>query len=281
MRKITIDNTKNIHHLEFVLPERSGVYLLVGANGTGKTTLLVCLDRICNPYGFARGFSASKSFGEVDQYEHAKIQYDVDNPQTSLLFRKKTARWAVSPKGKSELLRNFGFSNSIFIKADSNRIDIAKDEIRAGDYVAADVNIKQDLNRIFETNKFNNLRRLRNANGRGRHATFFYVIRENGGKYYSEKRFSTGELAVLRLVEKLVSVENNAMVLLDEAEMALHPRIQKNLLDYLKNIAEQKNLTVFISTHSITMIKATDKHHIMLLNDKGRGSFLYNLKCGR
>ena len=29
MRKITIDNTKNIHHLEFVLPERSGVYLLV------------------------------------------------------------------------------------------------------------------------------------------------------------------------------------------------------------------------------------------------------------
>ena len=28
-------------------------------------------------------------------------------------------------------------------------------------------NIKQDLNKIFETNKFNNLRRLRNANGRG------------------------------------------------------------------------------------------------------------------
>ena len=104
--------------------------------------------------------------------------------------------------------------------------------------MAADANIKQDLNRIFETNKFNNLRRLRNANGRGRHATFFYVIRENNGRYYSEKRFSTGELAVLRLVEKLVSVENNAMVLLDEAEMALHPRIQKNLLDYLKNIAE-------------------------------------------
>lgn len=88
------------------------------------------------------------------------------------MFRKKTARWAVSPKGKSELLGNFGFSNSIFIKADSNRIDIVKDEIRAGDYVAADANIKQDLNRIFEKNKFNNLKRLCNANGRGRHATF-------------------------------------------------------------------------------------------------------------
>jgi len=273
MRKISIENTKNIQRLEFVLPENEGVYLLVGANGTGKTTLLVCLDRICDPYAFARGFSASKNFGEVDQYENAKIRYDVDNPQTSLVFRKKTARWAVSPKGKSDLLVNFGFSNSIFIKADSNRIDIAKDEIRAGDYVSADIKIKQDLNSIFETNKFNNLRRLRNANGRGRHATYFYVIRESNGKYYSEKRFSTGELAVLRLVEKLVSVENGAMVLLDEAEMALHPRIQKNLLDYLKTIAEQKNLTVFISTHSITMIKATDKYHIILLNDQGRGRF--------
>lgn len=68
MRKITIENTKSIRHLEFTLPEQKGVYLLVGANGAGKTTLLVCLDRICNPNGFARGFSASKSFGAVDQY---------------------------------------------------------------------------------------------------------------------------------------------------------------------------------------------------------------------
>ena len=273
MRKITIDKIKNIEHIEFILPEYTGVYLLVGANGTGKTTLLVCLDRICNKYGFARGFNASKNFGEVDQYEDGKIQYDVDNPKTSLVFRKKTARWAVSPKGKSDLLSNFGFSNSIFIKADSNRIDVAKDEIHAGHYVAANSNIKNILNEIFETSKFDNLMKLRNTNGRGRQATFFYVIRENNGRYYSEKRFSTGELAILRLVEKLVSVENNTLVLLDEAEMALHPKIQKNLLDYLKGVAEAKKLTVIISTHSVTMIKATDKQHIMLLEDNGKGQF--------
>ena len=49
MKKITLDNTKNIRHLEFVLPERPGVCLLVGPNGSGKTTLLVCLDRIRYP----------------------------------------------------------------------------------------------------------------------------------------------------------------------------------------------------------------------------------------
>lgn len=273
MKKITIENTKSIRHLEFTLPEQKGVYLLVGANGAGKTTLLVCLDRICNPNGFARGFSASKSFGAVDQYNNATIKYEMTDPDICLLFRKKTARWAVAPKGGSSLLQHFGFSTSVFIKADSNRINISEAEIRAGIFENADTGIKRSLNELFETSKFNRLKRLRNANGRGRPATYFYVIQENTYSYYSEKRFSTGELALLRLVEKLSHVEENSLILLDEAELALHPRIQKKLLDYLKAIAEEKQLTIFISTHSITMIKATDKQHILLLEDRGQGRY--------
>ena len=65
MKKITIERMKNINNLEFTLPESKGVYLIVGPNGGGKTTLLVCIDRICNKNGFARGFSASRNFGEV------------------------------------------------------------------------------------------------------------------------------------------------------------------------------------------------------------------------
>jgi len=91
MKKITIKKTKNIKNLEFVFPQSKGVYLIVGPNGVGKTTLLVCIDRICNKNAFARGFSASRSFGEVDQYAEAEITYDTDNPPTSLKFRKKVA----------------------------------------------------------------------------------------------------------------------------------------------------------------------------------------------
>ena len=45
MKKITIERMKNINNLEFTLPESKGVYLIVGPNGGGKTTLLVCIDR--------------------------------------------------------------------------------------------------------------------------------------------------------------------------------------------------------------------------------------------
>ena len=279
MKKITIKNTKNIKNLEFAFPDSKGVYLIVGPNGAGKTTLLVCIDRLCNKNAFARGFSASRSFGEVDQYAEAEIRYDIDDPATSLKFRKKSSRWAVSPKGHSSLLDNFGYTQTVFIRADSNRIDVPKEEIRRGNFLAADTNIKCNLNRIFETNKFDKLKRLRVANGRGRHATFFYVIEERRGQYYSEKRFSTGEIALLRLVEKLNTVENNAIVLLDEAEMALHPRVQKKLYDYLVEVAQQKNLTVFISTHSVTMIKSADKSHIISIEEQANGNYSAVCPC--
>lgn len=271
MKKIIIKNTKNIKRLEFPLPEKSGVYLIVGPNGAGKTTLLVCLERIANPYAFARGFSTSANFGEVDQYRNSEISYQLDN--NTIVYRKRKSKWAVSPRKLSKCLEEFGYPDSVFIKADSKRIDISKEEIRKGNFEPADGIVKDELNTIFETDKFSKLERLKNNNGRGKKATYFYVIKESNNHYYSEKRFSTGELAILRLVEKLQEIKNNSLVLLDEAEMALHPRIQKNLLQYLNQIANEKDLTVFVATHSVTMIKVTNKLNIYALESVDNGEY--------
>lgn len=130
------------------------------------------------------------------------------------------------------MLSHFGFSSSVFIKVDSNRINITEDEIRTGTFEPADAQIKQALNELFETNRFSSLKRLKNSNA-----------------------------------------ESDALVLIDEAEMALHPRVQKRLLDYLRRIVTEKHITVFISTHSITMIKAIPKSNILLLESEGSGRY--------
>lgn len=267
MKKVLIENLKNLKKLEFNIPEQNDVYLVVGSNGAGKTTLFICLERICNSYSFARGFLSTRNTQEVDQYEKATIQYTVDNEVVK--FRKKSTKWASVPRNGNEILIKFDFPTVVFIKADSKRIDISQDEIRQGNYQSVDKSIKDTMNKIFETKRFNQLKRLRNGNGRGKQATFFYVIKD-GDMYYSEKRFSSGELALLRLVEQLNTVPEGALILLDEAEMALHPRVQKNLLEYLKEKASEKNLMVLIATHSSTMIKATlEKNIILLLEEKG------------
>lgn len=171
MKEIIIENTRGIKKLRFRLPEHSGVYLIVGTNGAGKTTLLTCLDRICNSMAFAQGFDTSRLTREIDQYRNSSITYTVDN--TSIRFRKCTARWVSTPKaGSRDLLQQFGFSSSLFIHADSKRIAINQAAIRDGDFVQASRPIKDTLNRLFETEKYTRLERLRNRNGRGRQATY-------------------------------------------------------------------------------------------------------------
>lgn len=278
MRQIKIEKTKNISKLTFNIPTKNGVYLLVGANGAGKTTLLTCLDRICNPYAFATNFTTSNNASDIDQYTASSIEYITEN--THIKFRKGTQRWASTPRTNSSSLlkKEFGFENTIFIKADSKRIDVPQEEIRKGNLVNVEPSIIESLNSIFETTKYDNLKRLRNVNGRGRNSTYFYVLKD-GRKYYSEKRFSTGELAIIRLVERLQTTPQNSLILLDEAEMALHPRIQKNLLDYLNRKARDKNLLIIISTHSVTMIKATHRNNIMLMENENSNNTIISTPC--
>ena len=269
-KTIKIHKTKGINNLSFTFPESKGVYLLVGSNGTGKTTLLICMDRICNPYAFARGFSHPKNISGYDEYSDSTIRYDVNN--VCVQFRKKQAKWAATPrKGNAELLREFGYNNSIFIKADSKRIDATAEEIGRGTIQAANPVIVQTLNQIFETNKYNNLKKLKVTHGRGKPSSYFNIIKD-GRIYYTEKRFSTGEIAILRLIESIELTSNGSLVLLDEAEMALHPRVQVNLLKYLKTKAQEKELMIFISTHSPTLIKSTNEKYIILLEPTAQGN---------
>ena len=64
-----------------------------------------------------------------------------------------------------------------------------------------------------------------------------------------------------------------------EDEMALHPRIQKNLLDYLNEKATEKGLTIIISTHSITMIKSTHRNNIMLMENDASENTVISTPC--
>ncbi|MFN2939245.1 ATP-dependent nuclease [Lachnospiraceae bacterium YH-ros2226] len=269
MRKLIIEKLKGIKYLEFTLPEKNGVYMLAGANGAGKTTILTCINRIGDSMAFANAFRNTGTWNKADQYRSARIIYELDGQ--SVLFKKESKRWAATPRKGSRLLGNFGYSSSVFISADSKRIDIKADDIRPGNTTQVEQEICNAMNLLFDTDKYTQLKRLRNTNGRGKHPTYFYLLKDSQ-YYYSEKRFSTGELALVRLCEKLYRAQPDTMILLDEAELALHPRVQVNLLDYLKKQADEKNLTIFISSHSPAMIKGIDKNCLYLLEDCGNGN---------
>ena len=48
----------------------------------------------------------------------------------------------------------------------------------------------------------------------------------NKNQYYSEKNFSFGEILILNLLIGLKSMQSNSLLLIDEFELALHPKVQ-------------------------------------------------------
>jgi len=133
-------------------------------------------------------------------------------------------------------------------------------------------------NQIFETNKFASLRTINLTRGTGNDA-FVLALGGNPLKYHSEKHFSLGELCVLKLLRLITQVSNNSMIVVDELEMALHPRAQVRLLNYLEQQAAAKSLTIIFSTHSVTLLKSADRKRIIYLDRQPNGDIQSIVGC--
>jgi predicted ATPase len=260
---ISVKKLKGIETLEFSMPP-PGAYLLTGANGSGKTTLLTCLHRVGFAGAFQRGFRSSSS-SSLDSFSGASVTYSTGSTKVTYSYRE--SNWAPTPRSSAGLLQELGYPNVVFVAADGARVEPRKDEFNARRVRPASDDLKKKMNDIFDTNRFDHLCYI-NLVGRGVKA---YLMRSPGKTihYFSEKNFSLGELCVLKLLLTLNEVKVNSLVLIDELEIAVHPRAQTRLFEYLKGIAEQKKLTVIFSTHSVMLIKNVPRKHMLFLERSG------------
>lgn len=278
MATVRIENLKNIRVLEFEIPV-SGVHILTSVNGSGKTTLLTCLERIVNPYAFQRHFRTS-SGDQFDNFRNARIIYT--NGLRSVSYRYKGVRWVPSPRGNSNILSVLGFSQVIFLTSTDERFYFQNQDLNAANIVAAPQDLKDAMNEIFETTKFTELRRIK-LTGKGLGNTrrnFGYVLPlpnvDGQRRYFSEKNFSLGEVLILNALLQLLNTTNNGLILIDEIELALHPKVQIKFLKYLERIADQKHSTVILSTHSASLIKSAPRLIFLSRNHIGNVDVEYD-----
>lgn len=263
VKKIVINNLKNIKNMEFTFPNE-GVYLLTGKNGCGKTTLLVAMNRIGDIYAFRNNYITSAD-EKIDTFDKSTIEYSVDNAK--VIYQKKKEKWSPTPKSKAGVLKKFEYSTSMFIRADSKRIEPTKKEFEKKQLTRFNPQVIKDICYVLEDESYKELRKMKVDRGRGKEVI---VRKASNGQLYSEKNFSLGELSIIHILEQLNTAQEKSLVIIDEVEMSLHPKAQYKLLDVLKRIATEKKLTIFVSTHSVTMIKNMDYRNIYYLeNNKG------------
>ena len=268
---------KNIKKMEYTLPNKSGVYLLTGVNGTGKTTLLTALNRLGDNNAFSRNFNN-------EQQKDASVTYKIG--ETEVSYKKKKKRWVPTPRSHSKLIKNYKYHNTYFLTTTGLRmyqqenINLARNK----NHVEVEKEIKDALNEIFSTQRFNNLQCINVKPKKGRQKSLhrdnkLYVIKNSSSNLYSELSFSLGERMVLNAIDFIAGIESGAMLLIDEVELALHPHAQYKFYKYLEEKSETKDLVIIISTHSTTLIKkAKNIHYLEDKNKDGNIEIIDNVK---
>lgn len=278
MAKIVINRLRHINSLEFDIPG-TGVWLLTGTNGTGKSSVLGCLRRIGYKNAFPVHFPASRKSDRLDSNEGASINYKTSDGEVTYTYA--TERWTPTPKSASKFLEGLGYPETIYVAADADRIEPRKEDFSPNRVRPAQQGIIDAANKIFGTQKFNALKTINVRTGIGSQA-FVVELPVHGRqtkRYYSEKNLSLGELCILKLLRKLSSCKRGALILIDEIELALHPTAQAELLEHLKKIATEKSLTVVVSTHSATLIKQASRGSILHLQSDDNGHVICARNC--
>lgn len=274
MRKVIIRDIRNIRYMEFEIP-RPGLHVLTGENGAGKTTLFTCINRIGNKNAYRQSFISSTN-SPMDMFT-GTITYVLDDKEVAY-FRRPNGEWRPNKKN-STVFHDFGYPQVINITTKDKRT-FSQNMIIPRRNNSPDTWLNSKLNYIFSTDKFTSMISIVTGDCRGRggntgrRGNIAYAIPLENRLYYTEGNFSFGEIVMINILCDIKNATNGSLILIDELELALHPAAQIRLMAFLKDIANEKGLTIIISTHSASIIKA-EKTVIFLEKEQDKTNVIY------
>ena len=85
------------------------------------------------------------------------------------------------------------------------------------------------------------------------------------GIEYSEYNAGSGEFLVAMMLDSIVRSTENALLLLDEPEISLHPGAQKRFMQCLFGLIKKKKFQVIMTTHSASIVEGLPSSAIICL----------------
>tara|TARA_R110002050_G_scaffold297891_1_gene460020 strand:+ start:1415 stop:2932 length:1518 start_codon:yes stop_codon:yes gene_type:complete len=101
------------------------------------------------------------------------------------------------------------------------------------------------------------------------------IFKYKNSNQYSSYNAATGEEVLTRIIIDVVEANRDSLILIDEIEIGLHPKVQRRLVEVLYNIAINDNKQFILSSHSQTILSSVpDTARIFIEKD-----YLNNFKC--
>ncbi len=90
---------------------------------------------------------------------------------------------------------------------------------------------------------------------------------------YSSYNAASGEDVLTRIIIDIVVAPRKSLILIDEVEMGLHPKIQRRLIDVIRNICRSDEKQFVLTTHSSTILDAVDPKSRIFIEKDYKGTF--------
>lgn len=98
------------------------------------------------------------------------------------------------------------------------------------------------------------------------------VLKFQNTNSYSSFNSASGEDVVARLIIDIVEAPRNSLIVIDELEVGLHPKIQRRLVDVINHVARNDNKQFIITTHSPTLLSTFSEASRIFIEQKNDGS---------
>ena len=272
MRNLHIEKIRSVKSLDFEVPLFPGAYLLTGANGAGKSTVLSCLAQLGDPAALNHFFVPDIRFADStagNVFAESVVRFESGENSVSYHFR--DGSWQADDIAAGEkTFTSFGFNQVVFTGARRKHYPANGELFSVKDIKRAPESVSEGLVAIFDDEHFYHLHSIKSKEDG---QEYFLVHHFRGGQdfYYSENNFSAGQRAVLQLLMHLTRLPRHSLILIDEAEMALHPKAQKRLLEHLSRVAKEQEHVILVSTQSASLIRITDPRNILFLENDENG----------
>ena len=255
LSEIRLDGIRGIEELKinFDYP----VSVIAGINASGKSTVLFAAacaydvphaKRAYMPSSLFPDYRPKTSGAKQDGRSDIRIEYEYETPDTHLSMRWSRGRsWnksffgrkgAKQPKRKLYLRTLSNLSNPSEVRnvLQMSRLPRAPDEQALN---AVQIDFAQQMLPF----RYNEVVHLSSGN-----KTLLFATQE-GGAAYSEFHMAAGERSILRLSREIAQLKD-ALVLIDEVEAGLHPRVQQLLMLQLQQLSLRNDLQIIVTSHS-------------------------------
>lgn len=259
LKKIRFDNFKQIDNLEihFLHP----ISIIAGVNRTGKTTVLMAIA--CSHLKFMK---KNIKNGNLERHTWSSLMKSTNKDEQT-----KDWNYSITYKmGKKEITRSgkrkqttrkwsgIGKKESQFKEPEVRYLDLSRllparnfgdailSRIAVGSSNTVSTLVKGYLSYIFEEEFY-----IDKQFSYQDKDIFGYNSSHNS---YSSYNAAAGEEVLTKILTDIIDAPEKSLILIDEIDAGLHPKIQRKLMEVIYYIAETKKSQFIITSHSPSIL---------------------------